>query len=119
MPEAHAALAWPAALAIAVLLAVAALEVVRPRGSYRAIDLALMAQLVATGFTALAGVGVAILAQPPRDPLHLLYGAVVLVVPGVARVAGHRRGAGAVARWVAAGSLVALGATVRSFMTGS
>lgn len=102
-----------------MLLAVSALEVLRPRGSYRAIDLALMAQLGVTGLTALLGAVVAILATPPRDPLHLLYGAVVLLVPCIARVAGQGRGTRSVARWVAAGSLVALGATVRSFMTGS
>ncbi len=51
--------------------------------------------------------------------LHLLYGAVATLAPGVARAAAHGRGAAGLGRWVTVGALVAVGATVRSFMTGS
>lgn len=115
---AHAALAWIALATIVALLVVSLLAVARPRRSYRAIDLAILAQLAATAATGLAGAVTGVIQAPPRDALHLLYGAVALGAPAVARAAAHRRGTRAVARWVAVGALVGLGATVRSFMTG-
>lgn len=53
----------------------------------------------------------------PTDPLHLLYGVVLLTVIAGGRYLGRRRGRRQTA-WVAASSVVALGVIVRLAMTG-
>ena len=118
MDAVHGALASAAAVALGVLLVVAVAGIVRPSSSHRAIDLVILGQLAVTGAAAAIGLGVAALVRPPADPLHLVYGTVALVAPVGARAIGHRRGTASMARWVAGGTLIALGATVRSFMTG-
>jgi hypothetical protein len=119
MGGAHAALAWAALVSVAVLLVVAALSLATGRRSHRAIDLAIVGQAVVTGAAALLGAATAVAQAPPRDALHVLYGALAAVAPAICRAIGHRGGSRSIARWVAAGALVALGATVRSVMTGS
>ena len=119
MPDLHAALAWVAAAATVVLLAVAIATAAGRLPSYRALDRALLAQLAMPALAGLTGGAALAASGPPADPLHLLYGAVAALAPGAARAAAHGGGAARLARWVAVGSLVAVGATVRSFMTGS
>jgi len=119
MGGAHAALAWAALGATGVLLVLAGLAAIGSRVSLRAIDLAILVQLAIAGLSAVMGIVTAVVQSAPRDALHLVYGAVATGAPIAARAAAHRRGTIAIARWVAVGALVGLGATVRAFMTGT
>jgi hypothetical protein len=76
-------------------------------------------QAATAGLAAIAGVATFALTRPPADPLHLVYGAVAAAVPLAARGAAQGREARSIGRWVAVAAAVAVGATVRSFMTGS
>jgi hypothetical protein len=115
----HAGLAWLAAASVVGLLVVAAATAMGRLASYRALDLAVLTQLVVTGLAALAGAATAASTSPPADPLHLVYGALDVFVPIGVRAAVQGRDARAIGRWVTVAALVAVGATLRSFMTGS
>lgn len=81
-------------------------------------DRLILAVLAATGLTALFGAAVALTSRAPSDALHVVYGAVALVVLPIARYVGRtgsdRRRAG----WLALGSLVELAVFARLFQTG-
>lgn len=102
-----------------VLLATSALTATGRLRSYRALDRAILAQAGLTALAALAGVAAAVALEPPSDALHMLYGTVGTLLPAGVRAAVQGRDPSAIGRWVTVAALVALGATVRSFMTGS
>jgi hypothetical protein len=119
MTAAHVALAWLAATSIvAVLVAALATAAGLTRG-YGWLDRALLAQLALTGLAVATGVATFAFARPPGDPLHLLYGGVAAGAPLAARIALQGRDPRRLGRWVAVAAAVAIGATVRSFMTGN
>lgn len=115
----HGILAWGVAAVVVALVVVAALTATGRVASYRLLDRAILVEAGAAAIAAVAGLAVALTAAPPRDALHLLYGAVVAIAPVAARLAAQGRDARSIGRWVLAAAVVALGATVRSFMTGS
>lgn len=115
----HAAFAWVAAASVVVLLATAALTATGRLRSYRALDRAVLVQLGCSAVAALAGLATAVSLAPPRDALHVLYAAVGTLLPVGVRVAAQGRDPSTIGRWVTVAALVAVGATLRSFMTGS
>ena len=104
---------------MAVLAVAVATAAGRAFRSYRALDRVLLAQAAVTGLAALVGIGSKATTGLPADPLHLLYGALAALLPLAVRIWASGRTARSIARWVAGAAVVALGATVRSFMTGS
>lgn len=120
MTAAHVALAWLAAASVLAVLVLAVLTAAgRTGGTYRWLDAALLAQGVVSALTSAVGIAALTGDRPPADVLHLLYGAVTTVVPLTVRAAAQGRDAATIGRWVAVAAVVAIGATVRSFMTGS
>jgi hypothetical protein len=119
MTAAHVALAWLAATSIVVVLVVALVTAAGRTRGYAWLDRALLAQLALTGLTVATGVATFLVVRPPGDPLHLVYGGVTAGAPLVARIALQGRDPQRLGRWVAVAAAVAIGATVRSFMTGS
>jgi hypothetical protein len=115
----HAALAWAAAAAVVAVLGAALLTATGRLATYRILDRLILAQLAVGALAATAGAATATSSAPPRDVLHLLYGALAVIVPVAVRVWAQGRAARSVGRSVAVAALIALGATVRSFMTGS
>jgi hypothetical protein len=119
MSAAHVALAWLAATAVVAVLVLAVLTATgRTGGTYRWLDAGLLAQTVVTALTSLVGIAAFVAGRPPSDSLHLLYGAVTTIVPLAARTAAQGRDPRTIGRWVAVAAAVAIGATLRSFMTG-
>jgi hypothetical protein len=115
----HAALAWLVLAAVVGLLVVAVLTAAGRTRSYRLLDRVVLAHLALATLAGLAGVAAAAGGRPPADGLHLVYGAVSTGLPVVARMTAQGRDRAAIGRWVALAALLALGATIRSFMTGS
>ena len=113
------ALAWLAATSVVAVLVLALLTATgRTRGTYGWLDAGLLAQAAVTALTSLVGLAAFVAGRPPADPLHLLYGAVTTLVPVGVRAAAQGRDAGTIGRWFAVAAAVAMGATIRSFMTG-
>jgi hypothetical protein len=72
---------------------------------------------LAVAATALAGVVVALAAQPPRDPLHIVYGVIaVAALPGTALIARGRGGSSQAIVW-AIGGIVFVILVMRLFQT--
>lgn len=82
------------------------------------LDRAILAQLAGAAGVALAGLALAITAGLPSDPLHLLYGGVLLLAPGVARYATRDAAARSMGTTLLIIGAITLGVTVRAFMTG-
>lgn len=112
-------LAAQVALVLALVVAgwATALAVTRrPAGSFF-IAGALWTGLV-VGLAAVLGIGVAATDHVPRDPLHIVYGALALgVVPGAAIVAGGRTGPRQAVVWAIAGIVLVI-LIMRLFQTG-
>lgn len=71
------------------------------------------------GLSGLAGVIAALSSGPPRDPLHLVYGALALaVLPGAWAISRSRPDARTTVRVLAVGSVVLIILVVRLFQTG-
>jgi hypothetical protein len=114
----HGLLAYAAAAGLAAVLVAAAAMAVGLTRSRLWLDRAILVQIAAGILAALAGVFVAATVRPPADPLHLLYGGVLVAAPGVARYAARRADAGRMGRALAIVAVVTLGVAVRAFMTG-
>jgi hypothetical protein len=115
----HAVLAAGAALGVALLLAAA---VAASAGCGRGRHWLDRAILVQAGAAAAAGVtGIILLpgGNRPTDPLHFLYGAVLVALPLGLRLVAGRRPTQRVGSWLVVGSLIAGGVLVRAFMTGA
>jgi hypothetical protein len=73
---------------------------------------------IVVGLAAVLGVGTAITDHAPRDPLHIVYGALAVgVMPGAAIVAGGRTGPRRTVVWVIA-AIVLVILILRLFQTG-
>lgn len=119
MAPVHVALAWAAAAAAVALLVVAIATAAGRTASYRALDNAILVQIVTTGAAAIAGIVLPLAGSTVRDPLHLLYGLVALGAAPISRYAGRRGDARRIGRYAVVAGLVVLGSTLRLFMTGS
>jgi ABC-type proline/glycine betaine transport system permease subunit len=113
----HVALAWVAVAAGVVLLGVAVATAAGRTASYRELDAAILAQLATTGAAAIVGLVLPIAGSAVRDPLHIVYAVVALVVAPIARYLG-RGDARRIGRFAVLAGLVVLGSTLRLFMTG-
>ncbi len=80
------------------------------------LDRSILLDLPLAALAALSGVA-AFIHAGPTESLHLLYGALLLIVIAGGRYLGRRPGRSQ-AGWVAASSVVALGVIVRLAMTG-
>jgi hypothetical protein len=107
-----------AAAVLAVLVA-ALLPAFERSRSYRWLDRTIIVQVATTVLTAVLGIATLAVGGRLRDPLHLLYAVIVAALPVAVRLAAQGRPARTVGRWVAIAALLSLGATLRSFMTGS
>ena len=120
MSAAHVLLAWLAVISVVAVLVLALLTATgRAGGTYRWLDSAVLAQAVLTALTSLVGLVAFAGGRPPSDPLHLVYGAVATLAPLGVRAAAQGRDTRTIGRWVAVAAAVAIGATLRSFMTGT
>lgn len=119
MTAAHVALAWLTVTSVVAVLVLAVLTAIgRTGGTYRWLDAGLLVQAAVAALTSLAGIVAFIGGRPPADPLHVVYGGVATVVPLGVRAAAQGRDARTIGRWIAVAAAVAIGATLRSFMTG-
>lgn len=118
MAPLHVALAWAAAAAAVGLLVVAIATAAGRTASYRALDTAILVQIVTTSAAAIAGIVLPLTGSTVRDPLHLLYGLVALGAAPLSRYLG-RGDALRIGRYAVVAGLVVLGSTLRLFMTGS
>jgi hypothetical protein len=112
-------LAAQVALVLAVIVAGSATILALTRRAAGSFFLAgvLWTGLVA-GVAAVLGVAVAVSDHPPRDPLHIVYGALAVgLVPGAAIVAGGRTAARRTIVWAIAGTVLVI-LIVRLFQTG-
>jgi hypothetical protein len=114
----HALVAWlTAASTLAVFVAALPGAIGREVGRIW-IDRAVLVQVVAAAVACLAGLAVAVIQGAPSDPLHFVYAAVVLALVPATRYAVHRMTGRRFAIWIAVAALIAMGALLRSFMTG-
>ncbi len=114
----HGLLAYAAASGLAAVLVAAVAMAAGLTGSRLWLDRAILLQIAAGILAALAGLFVAATLRPPADPLHLLYGGVLVAAPGVARYAVRRADARSMGRTLAIVAVVTLGVAVRAFRTG-
>ncbi len=119
MTAAHVAIAWLAAASIVLVMVVALWTAAGRTRGYAWLDRVLLAQLAVAALAAVTGGASFALSRPPDDALHLVYGAVAVAAPLAARIATQGAGPRKIGRWVAIAAAVAIGATVRSFMTGN
>jgi hypothetical protein len=103
---------------VAVLVAALPPAFERSR-SYRWLDRAIIVQLATTIVAAVVGMATLAVGGRVADPLHLLYAVIVVALPVGVRAAAQGRPVRTIGRWVAIAALLSLGATLRSFMTGS
>jgi hypothetical protein len=82
------------------------------------LDRAVLVQASTALAAALSGLLAALSGGLPADPLHLLYGAVLVGFPIGLRLVAGRRPTRRVGTWLVLGSLVVGGVLVRAFMTG-
>jgi peptidoglycan/LPS O-acetylase OafA/YrhL len=117
MITAHWLLALASAVALAGTSLVAGWSSAAQRPAARWIDRLILATLGAVALAVLAGLGVWVSQGAPTDPLHLVYGALALIVLPVARYLGRvgsiRRRSGS----VAVGCLVMAGVLYRLWTT--
>jgi hypothetical protein len=114
----HTVLAW-LAVASTTAVFVAAIPASIGRDTGRTwIDRAILVEVAAAVLACLAGLAVAIAEGPPRDWLHFVYAGVVLGLIPAVRYAVHGMTGRRFAGWIAVAALIAMGALLRSFMTG-
>jgi hypothetical protein len=111
---------WLALIAIAAdlgLIATSLIGLATRRWSRLWSDRLVLVVLGATGLAVLLGAGIAATSRPSPDALHIVYGAVALVVLPIARHIGragsNRRRAG----WLLLGSVAQLAVYIRLFQT--
>jgi uncharacterized membrane protein len=78
----------------------------------------IVAQALTALVAAAAGLVLLVGGSRPADPLHFLYGAVLVGLALILRAAAGRRPTRRVGTWLVLGSLVLVGVLVRAFMTG-
>jgi hypothetical protein len=118
MAGVHAVLAWlTVASTLAVLIAAVPGAFGRETGRTW-IDRAVLVQIVAAALASIVGLVVAVTQRGPGDWLHFVYAVVVLGLVAAVRYAVHGMTGRRFAGWVAVAALIAMGALLRSFMTG-
>jgi peptidoglycan/LPS O-acetylase OafA/YrhL len=117
MTTVHWLLALASGAALAGTSLVAGWSFAARRPASRWIDRLIMATLVAVALAVLAGAGVWIAQGPPADPLHLVYGALALIVLPVARYLGRAGSVRQRSGFVAGGCLVMAGVLYRLWTT--
>jgi hypothetical protein len=115
----HSALAFVAAAGVVALLAAAAATSTGALASRTWLDRAILVQAVAALGAAIAGLAAALAGRPPSDALHLVYGAVLVVVGLGARYLARDTGTRRLGGVMTVVALVLAGVVVRSFMTGN
>lgn len=120
MDDAHGMLATTSlVLAVACLgAAVVAWLWARPIPVPVLLDRVLLLQAAVLGLALVTGVWVALTSGSPRDPLHLAYGAAVLVPLPVARYIARTGTPRRRAAYLALGALTTVGLVMRLFQTG-
>jgi hypothetical protein len=116
--QVHALLAWLAVAGALALLGAAILTATRRDESYRALDRAILVQVGTQALVSASGLVLPLTGVLPREPLHLLYAAVGLLLAPLVRYATRNAPAGRIARWQIVAAAVVLGVVLRSFMTG-
>ena len=114
----HAGLAVVAAIGVGLLfLAAVAASAGWSRGRPW-LDRAMLIQVATAAAALVTGLLLLIAGNRPADPLHLLYGVVLVAIALVVRAAAGRRPTRRVGVWLVLGSLVLGGVLFRAFMTG-
>ena len=117
MSDVHGALAILATVAAAAFVLVAILTAIGTTPSRLWLDRAILAQaataILAAGVGALVAIG-----RPPSDPLHLLYGALIVAGPIGARYVVRGQATRRLGRSMAIVGVVLAGIVIRAFMTG-
>jgi hypothetical protein len=114
----HTLLAW---LTVGSTLAVlvASLPGALGRSTSRLwIDRAILLEMACAGVASLAGLALAVSQRGPADLLHFVYGVAVLGIIPASRYIVRGKSGRRFARWIAVAALIAMGALLRSFMTG-
>ncbi|HSL34609.1 MAG TPA: hypothetical protein VK871_13220 [Candidatus Limnocylindrales bacterium] len=118
MIDVHVVLAWAAAAGIAALLA-AGLAAVLGASSRGWLDRAILFQLGTALAASVGGVVLVAMGRGPSDPLHVLYGAVLVVGPLATRYLARQEGTRRIAIAMTLVAAIGAGVLARSFMTGS
>jgi hypothetical protein len=114
----HLGLAILAAIGIVTVAILALVHRRLGRSGVLILDRAILVTLAVVAVAVLSGLVVAVTVGGPADPLHFLYGLLALAAVPISRSirAGDDRRIGSA---VVVGALIALGAVIRLFMTGS
>jgi len=119
MSSVHGWLAWSAAGGIACLLVVSLATAGGVSRTKLWLDRAILFQLVTAIVASLGGLAVLVTGKPIRDPLHLVYGAVLVAAPGAVRYLARRVPTRRLGGAMSVAAIVLAGVVIRSFMTGS
>jgi hypothetical protein len=118
MAAVHGFLSIVAAVSLVAMLVVAAATWAGALRTHRWLDRAILAQAFSAGLAAATGVLVAIAgARLPSDPLHVLYGALLVVGPLTGRYAARRQSSVRLGRSMTLIGVLAMGILVRALMT--
>jgi hypothetical protein len=113
----HGVLAIAFGVLLLALVASCALTLVG-RSNRVLVDRAVLAAIVAAGSAAIVGLVVYVVAGPPSDALHVVYGAVAVVVIPVVRYAARRAAPRRLSALLGIAALAMLGVLVRLWQTG-
>jgi hypothetical protein len=118
MAAVHGSLSILAAVALVAMLAVAAATWAGAMRTHRWLDRSILAQAVSAALAAAAGVLVAIASgRLPTDPLHVVYGAVLVVGPVTGRYAARTQSSVRLGRSMTLIGVLAMGILVRALLT--
>jgi hypothetical protein len=118
MTDVHVVLAWAAAAGIAALF-VAGLAAALGATSRGWLDRAILLQLGTASAASVGGAVLIAMGRGPSDPLHVLYGAVLVVGPLATRYLARQEGTGRIGAAMTLVAAIGAGVVLRSFMTGS
>ncbi|HEU4919200.1 MAG TPA: hypothetical protein VFT20_05625 [Candidatus Limnocylindrales bacterium] len=117
MTDVHVVLAWAAAAGIAALLT-AGLAVALGVSSRAWLDRAILLQLGTALAASVGGVVLVAMGRGPSDPLHVVYGAVLVVGPLATRYLARQEGTRRIAVAMTLAAAIGAGVVARSFLTG-
>jgi hypothetical protein len=117
MTSLHAALAFVGLAGVLILLGAAGLTAAGVIRGRLWLDRAILVQTVTAVVAGIVGL-VLLTSRPPRDPLHLLYGTLLIGVALAVRAAVASRSSERLGRWMTVVSVVLVGIFVRAVMTG-
>jgi hypothetical protein len=117
MTSLHAALAFVALGGVLILLVAAGLTAAGVVRGRLWLDRAILVQALTAVVAAVVGL-VVLTTRPPADPLHLLYGALLIGAALAVRATLASRSSERLGRWMTVVSVVLVGIFVRAVMTG-